>query len=354
MGKGDYPSAQVTGGMSADTNREWILASRPEGEPTDENFELVEGPIPEPGPGEVVVRTLFMSVDPYMRGRMREGRSYADSWGVGEVMRARCAGEVVESNHDDYAPGDVVAGNLFWAEYAAVDGDDLEPVDPDRAPISTALGVLGMTGVSAYVGMLEVARPKPGDTVVVSGAAGAVGSVAGQLARLAGCRVVGIAGGPEKVDWLTGDLGFDAGIDYRAADDLSAAVGDACPRGVDVYFENVGGEVSDAVLDHLAQYSRVAVCGKISLYNAEDDAVPTGPRRMYQRTRTRVEGFIVSDWDHRFEEARDRLGRWVREDEVRYRETVTEGFENAPAAFLGLFEGVNVGKQLVAVGEREA
>ena len=267
-------------------------------------------------------------------------------------MRAGAVGEVVESNHPDFGAGDVVTGNLYWAEYAAVDGRDLQPVDTGTAPVSTALHVLGMPGRTAYVGTVDVGEVEPGDTVVVSAAAGAVGSVVGQIARIAGCRVVGIAGGEEKVEWLVDDLGFDAAIDYTAADDLSAAVGEACPQGVDLYFENVGGDVSDAVLDHLAEFSRVAVCGKIALYNAEpDDPITRGPRRLYQRTKTRVEGFIVSDHDHRFAHVTARLRRWVEEDEIRYRETVTEGIESAPEAFLGLFSGANVGKQLVRVGE---
>ena len=336
--------------MAPDTNRRWLLASRPTGEPTREDFELEAAAVPEPGPGEVLVRTRYMSVDPYMRGRMRDADSYADPWAVGEPMRARCVGEVVESNHRDLTAGETVTGNLYWSEYAAVDGDDLEPVDTGDLPVSTALGVLGMPGRTAYVGTVDVGRVEPGDTVVVSAAAGAVGSVAGQIARVAGCRVVGITGTEEKADWLTGELGFDAAIDYRAADDLAGAVGEACPRGVDLYFENVGGEVSDAVTGHLADYSRVAVCGKIALYNREDGEVTRGPRRLHQRTRTRVEGFIVSDHAHRFEHIGDRLRRWVAEEEIRYRETVTEGIEDAPEAFLGLFEGANVGKQLVRVG----
>jgi hypothetical protein len=207
-----------------------------------------------------------------------------------------------------------------------------------------------MPGRTAYVGTVDVGRVEPGDTVVVSAAAGAVGSVAGQIARIAGCRVVGLTGADEKVDWLTDELGFDAAVNYRTADDLAAAVGAACPRGVDLYFENVGGAVSDAVTEHLTDYSRVAVCGKIALYNREDGDVPRGPRMLHQRTRTRVEGFIVSDHAHRAEHVTDRLRRWVTDGELRYRETVTEGIENAPEAFLGLFEGTNVGKQLVRVG----
>jgi NADPH-dependent curcumin reductase CurA len=334
----------------ADTNRQWLLASRPAGEPTMDDFEMVEGSVPEPGPKEVLVRTQYMSVDPYMRGRMRDADSYADPWAVGDPMRARCVGEVVESNHADFEPGDTVTGNLYWAEYAAVDGTELDHADTGEAPVSTALHVLGMPGRTAYVGTVDVGEVEPGDTVVVSGAAGAVGSVAGQIASIAGARVVGIAGSDRKVEWLTDELGFDAGINYNT-DDLAAEVGAACPTGVDLYFENVGGEVSDAVLDHLAQFSRVAVCGKISLYNAQPgDEALTGPRRFYQRTKTRVEGFIVSDHAHRFEHIMGRLREWTGE-EVQYEETVTEGIESAPDAFLGLFEGENIGKQLVRVSE---
>ena len=336
--------------MTPDTNRRWLLANRPTGEPTHDDFELEEADVPEPGPGEVLVRTRDLSVDPYMRGRMRDADSYADPWGVGEPMRARCVGEVLESEHEGLSSGDTVVGNLYWAEYATVDGDRVERVEVGDLPVSTALGVLGMPGRTAYVGTVDVGRVEPGDTVVVSAAAGAVGSVAGQIARIAGCRVVGITGADEKADWLTGELGFDAAVNYRTADDLGAAVGEACPRGVDLYFENVGGEVSDAVTEHLTDYSRVAVCGKIALYNREDGDVPQGPRMLHQRTRTRVEGFIVSDHAHRFEHITGRLRRWVADGEVRYRETVTEGIESAPEAFLGLFEGTNVGKQLVRVG----
>ena len=336
--------------MSSHTNRQWVLASRPTGEPTMDDFEMVESEVPEPGPREVLVRTQYVSVDPYMRGRMRDADSYADPWAVGDVMRARCVGEVVESNHADFAAGDIVSGNLYWAEYAAIDGAELDHADTGSAPVSTALHVLGMPGRTAYVGTVDVGEVEPGDTVVVSGAAGAVGSVAGQIAAIAGARVVGIAGSDRKVEWITDELGFDAGVNYNT-DDLSTEVAAACPQGVDLYFENVGGEVSDAVLDHLAQFSRVAVCGKISLYNAEPgDEALTGPRRFYQRTKTRVEGFIVSDHAHRFEHITDRLRRWTG-DQVQYEETVTEGIESAPEAFLGLFEGENIGKQLVRVGE---
>ncbi|NHN47774.1 NADP-dependent oxidoreductase [Halostella sp. JP-L12] len=339
--------------MVADTNRQWTLASRPTGDPTAENFELVEGEVPDPGPREVLVRTRYLSVDPYMRGRMRDAESYADPWEVGDVMRAGVVGDVVESNHPDFEAGDVVNGDLLWAEYATADGDDLRPVDPDLAPVSTALGVLGMPGRTAYFGLLDVAEPRPGDTVLVSGAAGAVGSVVGQIAKLNGCRVVGVAGADEKVEWLTGELGFDDAVNYSAADDLYAAVGEACPEGVDVYFDNVGGEVTDAAFAHLNVRGRVAVCGQISQYNATER--PTGPRKLGTliETRARVQGFLVSDFAARADEATERLAEWIGAGDVQYRETVTEGFENAPEAFIGLFEGVNVGKQLVKVDTGE-
>ncbi|THE66832.1 NADP-dependent oxidoreductase [Salinadaptatus halalkaliphilus] len=340
--------------MPTESNRQWVLSNRPTGEPTLSNFELVEEPVPEPGPKEVLVRTSVLSVDPYMRGRMRDSESYADPWPVGEPMRARSVGTVVESNHAAFEAGDTVTGNLYWAEYAAVDGADLEAVDAGSAPDSTALHALGMPGRTAYVGTVDVGRVEPGDTVVVSAAAGAVGSVAGQIARIAGCRVVGITGRAAKVDWLTDDLGFDAAINYRTADDLSDAVAEVCPTGVDLYFENVGGEISDAVTDHLVDHSRVAVCGKIALYNQEDgDDELVGPRRLHQRTRTRVEGFIVSDHADRFDHVDARLRRWVEDEAIRYRETVTDGIENTPEAFLGLFEGTNLGKQLVRLEDGE-
>ena len=337
--------------MADDANRQWVLASRPTGTPTMENFELVDGDVPTPGTDEVVVRTLYMSVDPYMRGRMRDAESYAEPWDVGDVMRARVVGEVVESRHGRFSSGDVVTGNLYWGEYAVVGGHQLTPVDPDLAPISTYLGVLGMPGQTAYFGLLEVGDPSPGDTVFVSGAAGAVGSVVCQIAKLSGCTVVGTAGSEEKVDWLTEDLGVDEAINYKEAD-LGSAVAEATPDGVDVYFDNVGGPVTDAVFRQLNVRATVAVCGQIAQYNAEE--VPTGPRKLgvLIQKRARVEGLLVSDFADRFHEASERLGGWVASGDVQYRETVTKGIENAPEAFLGLFSGENVGKQLVKVGER--
>ncbi|MCQ4333605.1 NADP-dependent oxidoreductase [Natronomonas sp. F2-12] len=328
-------------------NRQWLLSSRPTGEPTAENFELVETDAPTAGTREVLVRTEYLSVDPYMRGRMRDAESYAEPWAVGDPMKAGVVGSVVESEHPDFEAGDTVTGNLLWADYAVADGDDLRPVDPDRGPISTALGVLGMPGVTAYFGTTDVAEPTAGDTVVVSAAGGAVGSVVGQIAALSGCRVVGIAGADEKIEWIE-SIGFDAGINYETAD-VRERLRETCPDGVDVYFDNVGGPITDAVWPLLNVRSRVAVCGQISTYNATE--TPTGPRKLMQliQSRARVEGFLVRDYESRWDEALDRLSGWIESGDLEYEENVVEGLKNAPEAFFGLFEGTNIGKQLVRV-----
>ncbi|GAB7018795.1 NADP-dependent oxidoreductase [Halostagnicola bangensis] len=336
------------------TTRQWHLASRPVGEPTAENFELVTVDRPEPDDGEVLVETRYQSVDPYMRGRMRDAESYAEPWDVGEPMKAGVVGEVLESNDEGLEAGDIVTGDLLWAEHAVASGDELRRVNPKLAPVSTALGVLGMPGVTAYFGLLDVGEPKPGDTVVVSAGAGAVGSVVGQLARIAGARVVGTAGSDEKVNWLTDDLDFDAAINYKETDDLGGALEDACPGGIDVYFDNVGGPITDAVWPRLNVRARVAVCGQISQYNATE--VPTGPRKLATliEKRARVEGLLVSDYEDRWGEALERLAGFIDSGELEYREEVVDGFENAPDAFLGLFEGENIGKQLVKVADGSA
>ena len=335
----------------SDGNRQFRLAARPEGTPDRDVFELVETDVPEPGPGEVLVRTRYLSVDPYMRGRMDGSSGYADAWGLDEPLQGSVVGDVVESNGTALDPGDVVTGNLQWADYATAPATDLQQVDPELAPVSTALGVLGMPGRTAYFGVREVAEPRAGDTFVVTGAAGAVGSVAGQIAKLAGARVVGFAGSDEKVEFVEDELGFDACVNYRETDDYRAALDDAAPGGVDCYFDNVGGPITDAVFTRLNLDARVAVCGQISMYNAQE--APTGPRKLRHLigTRATVEGFLVWDFSTRFEGANEQLAEWIASGEVAYRETVTEGLENAPDAFLGLFEGENIGKQLVKVSE---
>ena len=336
-----------------DTNREWLLAERPTGEPAQDSFELRETAVPSPAPGELLVRTRFLSVDPYMRGRMRDAESYAEPWDVGDALRGGVVGEVIESESEAYDSGDLVTGEGRWADYATLDADDVAPVDPTIAAPEAYLGVLGMPGRTAYFGLLDVGEPKPGDTVVVSGAAGAVGSVVGQIAKRNGCRVVGFAGSDEKTDWLTDDLGFDAAINYKTTDDYRAALDEAAPDGVDVYFDNVGGPITDAVFTKLNLDARVAVCGQIAHYN--DEEVPTGPRKLpgLIPVRAKVQGLLVGDFATRFGEASERLADWVASGELKHRETVVEGLENAPDAFLGLFSGDNIGKQVVRVSAGE-
>jgi NADPH-dependent curcumin reductase CurA len=329
--------------------RKHVLRRSPEGVPSEDDFELVEATVADPADREVLVAVRYVSLDPGQRSRLGTGSDYAGSLNVAvdEVVTGYAVGEVVESNHPDFAAGDSVKGELEWAEYCVVSGDELSPVDvPAGVSESAALSVLGGTGRTAYFGLLDVGEPRPGETVVVSAAAGAVGSVVGQIARLAGCRAVGITGSDEKVAYVTEQLGFEAAINYRT-DDVEQALGERCPDGVDVYFDNVGGEIYDAVLGHLNQRARIAVCGKISLYN-EDDPDP-GPRFMHQRKRVREEGFIVHDFANRFEEADERLGEWLSEGSISFREHVSDGIEHLPSAFIGLFDGDNIGKQLVEI-----
>ncbi|MFD1685711.1 NADP-dependent oxidoreductase [Halobellus litoreus] len=334
-----------------DTNRRWYFVERPAGEPDADSFDLRTEDVPEPDDGELLVRVAYLSVDPYMRGRMRDSESYAEPWDVGDVLKGGVVGEVVESNSERYDAGDYVTGQGTWADYSVLQADDVAPVDPEVADLPAYLGVLGMPGRTAYFGLLDVGDPNPGDTVVVSGAAGAVGSVVGQIAKLNGCRVVGFAGSDEKTRWLTTDLGFDAAVNYNATDDYGAALDDVAPEGVDVYFDNVGGPITDAVFTKLNLDARVAVCGQIAHYN--DESVPTGPRKLplLIAPRAKVQGLLVADYATRFGEASERLATWVASGEIDHRETVVEGLENAPDAFLGLFSGDNIGKQVVRVTE---
>ncbi|MFC7074479.1 NADP-dependent oxidoreductase [Halovenus rubra] len=334
-----------------ETNREWVFAERPDGEPGMDSFALEERSVPEPNHGEVLVRVRYLSVDPYMRGRMRDTESYAEPWDVGESMSGAVVGEVIDSKSERYETGDIVTGEGAWADYVVLGADSVAPVDPTIADLPAYLGALGMPGRTAYFGLLEVGTPKPGETVAVSGAAGAVGSVVGQIAKLNGCRVVGFAGSDKKVNWLTDDLGFDAAINYKDTDDYRVALEDAAPDGVDVYFDNVGGPISDAVFTKLNLDARVAVCGQIAHYN--DESVPTGPRKLPQliATRAKVEGLLVGDFANRFEEASTQLATWVASGDLSHRETIVEGLDNAPDAFLGLFSGDNIGKQVVRVSE---
>lgn len=344
--------------MSEQVNRKILLVSRPTGAPTLDNFKIEDAETPRPGEGEVLVRTLYLSVDPYMRGRMNDRKSYVEPFALNEVITGGVVGEVTESRAEGFAPGDVVAGMLGWQLYQTAKADPRNPVairkvDP-RVPPTTALGVLGMPGLTAYFGLLDVGRPKEGETVVVSGAAGAVGSLVCQIAKLKGCRVVGVAGSDEKCEYITRELGADACVNYKTATDLNQAMREACPAGVDVYFDNVGGAVADAVMWLINSRARVVLCGQISMYNSE--SWPTGPRvqPLLLVKSALMQGFIVSDYVARFGEGMSQLGRWVAEGKLKYAESIVEGFENAPRAFLGLFAGENTGKQLVKVADPSA
>ncbi len=333
-------------------NKQIHLVSRPTGTPTSDNFKIVEAATPQPKDGEVLVRALYLSVDPYMRGRMSDRKSYVPPFNLNETMGGANVAQVVESKFDGLKKGDIVMGHLLWQLYAVAPGKGLLKVDPNRAPISTALGILGMTGLTAYFGLLKVTEPKDGETVVVSGAAGAVGSVVGQLAKIKGCRVVGIAGTDEKNDYLRDELGFDATINYKT-DDVAASLKDVCPDGVDVYFDNVGGEISDAVLRLINHGARISICGQISMYNLEKPDIGLRPQPILLFNSARMQGFIVGDFSADFAEGREQLTQWFSAGKLKYAENIIEGFENTPDAFLGLFEGDNTGKQLVKVGEVE-
>jgi len=332
--------------MAVSVNRRVTMAARPVGVPQDSDFALEQAAVPSPGPGEVLVRTRWVSVDPYQRSRMTTARSYAKGLELGDVMTAQAVGEVVESNDSRFEPGDVALGQLGWQDYAVARAGALRKVPPGIEP-QLALHVLGATGLTAYFGLLDVAEPVPGDTVVVSAAAGAVGSVVGQIARIMGCRTVGIAGGAEKVDDLKELYRFDEAIDYKAGD-VREAVKSACPEGVDVYFDNVGGEISAAVHTRLNVGARIAICGQVSQYNLER-AQPTFHPAALIVSRARMQGFLIGDYAPRFGEAIPRLARWVLNGDIRYRETVTQGLENAPRAFIGMLNGENRGKALVRV-----
>ncbi len=331
-------------------NQQIHLVSRPKGMPTPDNFKVVDAEIPAIKDGEVLVRAHYLSVDPYMRGRMSDGKSYVPPFGLNETIGGAGVGEVIESKFDGLQRGDIVMGQLNWQRFAALKGKELLKVDPKRAPISTSLGILGMTGLTAYFGLLEICQPQDGETVVVSGAAGAVGSVVGQIAKIKGCRVVGIAGSDEKTDYLRDELNFDATINYHS-EDIGKALDAACADGVDVYFDNVGGEISDAVMARINHGARTSICGQIALYNLEKPDL--GPRVQPQLLvkSARMQGFIVGDFVERFEEGREQLAQWLEAGKLQDKEAIAHGFENTVAAFLGLFSGENIGKQLVKVAD---
>ncbi|GAK14264.1 NADP-dependent oxidoreductase [Geomicrobium sp. JCM 19039] len=327
------------------------LKERPVGVPTEDTFYFHEADVPKPKDGEVLLKTLYLSVDPYMRGRMSSAKSYVEPFQVDEPLNGGIVAEVVESKSEGLAEGDVVTGSLDWAEYNTTAGKNVRKLQLAGAPASHALGVLGMPGLTAYFGMYEIGAPKSGETVVISGAAGAVGSVAGQLAKKKGARVIGITGSKKKQDYLS-SIGFDATINYKE-DNLEHALDEQCPDGIDVYFENVGGEISDHIWPRLNPFARVPVCGAISAYNNTKKEENFGPRvqPFLIKSRVKMQGFLVADFADKYKEAYQALAEGLKNGDIQFEETIHEGFENVPRAFLGLFEGENIGKQLVKVAK---
>jgi NADPH-dependent curcumin reductase len=336
--------------MTEIINRRIVLAARPNGEPKPEDFRVESVPVAEPQDGQVLLRTLWLSLDPYMRGRMSTAKSYAKPVEIGEVMVGGTVSEVVDSRNGEFRVGDVVVSSAGWQEYAISDGTGLRKLDPAAAPVSTALGVLGMPGMTAYTGLLTIGQPRPGETLVVAAATGPVGSAVGQIGRIKGCRSVGIAGGPEKCRYLVEELGFDAAVDHRSPD-MPDRLREACPDGIDIYFENVGGAVWDAVFPLLNTFARVPVCGLVAQYNAT--AAPEGPDRTAALMRSiltrrlTLRGFIVGDFASQREDFFRDVSGWIREGRIKYREDVVEGLEQAPEAFIGMLKGRNFGKMLV-------
>ena len=329
-------------------NKEIRLASRPTGVPTLENFQTVEIDMPQPASNEVLVRLQYISVDPYLRGRMREAKSYVAPFQVGQAIQSGAVGEVVQSNSPNFEPGDVVSGMFGWRLFDVGKADSLMKVIPGVSP-TTALGVLGMPGLTAYFGLLDIGQPKAGETVVVSGAAGAVGMTVCQIAKIKGCRVVGTAGSDEKNEYLRNELGVDATINYKTTKDIVGALREACPNGIDVYFDNVGGDVSDAVFPIINNGARLVICGQISMYNAAKPEVGLRPQPFILVNSALMKGFIVRDYADRYIEGVTQLAEWFITGKLKHAETIMEGFENTPNAFIGLFSGDNLGKQIVRI-----
>ena len=338
-------------------NRQILLASRPSGEPSQENFKLAETEIPKPGPGQMLLRTIYLSLDPYMRGRMNAGPSYAPRVEIGEVMVGQAVCEAMASNLPSFHAGDIVLAAPGWQEYSLANGEGVRKIDRSLGPISYALGVLGMPGLTAYAGLLNIGKPQPGETIVVAAASGAVGSVVGQLGKILGCRVVGIAGGQQKCSFVKEELGFDSCLDHRQPD-LGDNLKAACPKGIDIYFENVGGPVLDAVLPLFNNFARIPVCGLIAHYN--DAELPPGPNgvpllmRAILVKRLTFRGFIVFDYASQFPVFLTEMTAWLHEGRIKYREDVVEGLENAPRELFRLLKGENFGKKIIRVNPEPA
>jgi len=330
-------------------NKTIILEKRPVGKPQLSDFKFTDTELPQIGVNEVLLKTCLVSVDPYLRGRMSDAKSYSASFQLQKPISSGIVAEVLESNNAAYTKGDYVSGLLEWKEFQKSEGKGLLKVDPAKAPLSAYLGVLGMTGLTAYLGLTEIGKPKKGETLVVSGAAGAVGSIVGQIGKLLGCRVVGIAGTDEKAEMLKAKYGFDAAINYSTTANMKEAIATACPDGVDVYFDNVGGEITDGVLANINQLARIIICGSISVYN--ETSLPMGPRveTTLIKNSALMQGFIVSNYAAKFPEAINQLSNWLQAGKLTYSETIIDGFDQIPQAFIGLFEGQNNGKMIVKI-----
>ena len=331
------------------STKQIVLSSRPEGKPVLENFETKNIQLPELAEKEIVLEAIYFSVDPYMRGRMNDAKSYISPFELGKPITGGVIAKVVKSNSANFKDNDIVTGNLPWQQHCIATENSVVKIDTSIAPASYYLGVLGMPGLTAYFGLTDIGKPKKGETVVVSGAAGAVGLVVGQIAKLQGCHVVGIAGNDEKVKLLKEEFSFDEVINYKTCTDLKKAVADACPKAVDIYYDNVGGETSDAVISNINFNARIVLCGQIALYNSIK--IPMGPRlQPILLTRSvLMQGFIISNYQSKFSEGSKQLAMWVKEGKIKYKETIVKGFDKLPAALLGLFEGDNIGKMIVEV-----
>ncbi len=329
------------------TTAQIVLASRPKGLPVSDDFRMEQVELPQIKAGEMLMKGMYYSVDPYMRGRMNDAKSYVPPFEIDKPINGSVIGKVVESKTELYKPGDIVVGNLPWQKDFIAKEKDVRMIDTNLAPPSYYLSILGMTGLTAYFGLMDIGKPKAGDTVVVSGAAGAVGIVVGQIAKIQGCHVVGIAGSDEKIKMLKAEFGFDEAINYKTIPHMNKAIAEACPKGVDVYFDNVGGEISDAVIQNINFHARIPLCGQISLYNSTE--TPMGPRLqpMLLTRSVLMQGFIVSNYQARFPEGIKMLTQWINEGKLKFTETIEHGFEKLPKALLGLFNGENTGKMIV-------
>ncbi len=329
------------------STKQIVLSSRPQGKPVKENFEIKNIAIPELGDKEILLEAMFFSVDPYMRGRMNDAKSYAPPFELGKPITGGVIAKVVKTNSSNFKENDIVTGNLPWQQHCIATENSLLKIDTSIAPASYYLGVLGMPGLTAYFGFMQIGKPKSGDTVVVSGAAGAVGLVVGQIAKMHGCRVIGIAGSDEKLRLLKEDFGFDEVINYKTCTNVEKAITDACPNAVDIYFDNVGGATSDAVIKNINFNARIVLCGQIALYNSTE--IPMGPRiqPMLLTRSVLMQGFIVGNYQSQFTEGTKQLATWIKDGKLKYKETIVKGFDQLPEALLGLFEGDNIGKMIV-------